>query len=141
MPGNVLIVDDSATMRQMVRRAMNLAGLDVNEVYEASNGIEALAHLAEHTVGVIVADINMPTMNGMQLLRRLKENPKLSAIPVLIASTEGSRARIDQLTEIGAFGFVRKPFHPERLRDLLKPLLGVRENAEHSDPDTGIDVF
>jgi two-component system chemotaxis response regulator CheY len=138
MPQDVLIVDDSTVIRQMVRRTMDLAGLDVGEVYEASNGIEALAQLNDHDVAVMLVDINMPTMNGVQLLRRMKENQRLKDIPIVVVSTEGSRERIEQLEEIGAFGYVRKPFQPEQLRDVLKPLIGVKDNvaaAEDSNAD------
>ena len=127
MAGNVLIVDDSATVRQMVRKTMLMAGLDVGEVYEASNGIEALAQLADHCVAVIMVDINMPTMNGIQLLTRMKDNDRLKHIPIVIASTEGSQQRKDQIERFGAFGYVRKPFKPEQLRDVLRPILGVRD--------------
>jgi two-component system chemotaxis response regulator CheY len=138
MPQDVLIVDDSTVIRQMVRRTMDLAGLDIGEVYEASNGIEALAQLNDHGVAVMLVDINMPTMNGVQLLRRMKENDRLKDIPIVVVSTEGSRERIEQLEEIGAFGYVRKPFQPEQLRDVLKPLIGAKDNvaaAENSNAD------
>lgn len=142
MRNNVLIVDDSATMRQMVRRTLNLAELDIDQTFEAGNGIEALAILAEHEVAVILLDINMPTMNGLQLLTRMKENPRLNDVPIVVASTEGSEERINQLKVMGAFGYVRKPFQPEQLRDLLRPLLGVKENATtDATVDAGADLF
>jgi two-component system chemotaxis response regulator CheY len=141
MSRDVLIVDDSATIRQMVKRTMQLAGLDVGDVYEASNGIEALACLAEHDVGVMMLDINMPTMNGMQLLTRMKSNEKLKDIPIVIVSTEGSQQRIQELKANGAFGFVRKPFQPEQLRDVLTPLLGVTDNATPATSDVECDLF
>ena len=138
---DVLIVDDSATIRQMVKRTMKLAGLKVGEVYEASNGIEALASLAEHPVAVIMLDINMPTMNGIQLLTRMKGNDRLRDVPIVIVSTEGSKRRIEELENIGAFGFVRKPFQPEQLRDVLRPLLGVDDHAESENGDADNDLF
>ena len=141
MPSNVLIVDDSATIRQMVRRTMQIAGLDVGEVYEASNGIEALAQLNDHTVACMVVDINMPTMNGIQLLTRMKQHDRLKDIPIVIASTEGSQQRMDQMADFGAYGYVRKPFQPEQLRDVLKPLLGVVDDAGPEDSDTESDLF
>lgn len=141
MAHDVLIVDDSNTMRQMVKKTMDMAGLDVGEILEASNGIEALARLAEHSVAVIMLDINMPTMNGIQLLTRMKQNPRLKDIPIVIASTEGSRERISQLEEFGAFGYIRKPFQPEQLRDVLKPLLGVKDNDSSEDSDAQDDLF
>ena len=130
MSRNVMIVDDSATMRQMIRRALVMAELDVDEMYEAANGIEALARLAEHEVALILLDINMPTMNGLQLLSRMKQNERFRHIPIVIASTEGSEERIEQIAQFGAAGYLRKPFAPEQLRDVLRPLLGVRNHGE-----------
>ena len=141
MPHDVLIVDDSATLRRMVKKTMEMAGLDIGTVYEASNGIEALAQLADHEVAVMLVDINMPTMNGIQLLIRMKANEQLKDIPIVIASTEGSKQRIEQIQQFGAFGYVRKPFHPEQLRDALEPLVGVKNDAGTEDGDAGGDLF
>ena len=141
MSGNILIVDDSATVRQMVKRTLAMSGLDVDEIYEAGNGIEALARLADHHVDVMMVDINMPTMNGTQLLERMKQSDRLKDIPVVIASTEGSQTRIDQLRRDGAYGYVRKPFKPEQVRDVLIPLLGVKDDAAAQDCDAGDDFF
>jgi two-component system chemotaxis response regulator CheY len=141
MSANVLIVDDSKTIRQMVKKTMKIAGLDVGQVYEASNGIEALAQLSDHEVAVMVVDINMPTMNGIQLLTRMKQNDRLKDIPIVIASTEGSQQRIEQMSEYGASGYVRKPFHPEQLRDVLKPLVGVTDDAGTEDGDFDDTTF
>ncbi|MGB2984489.1 MAG: response regulator [Phycisphaerae bacterium] len=141
MSQDVLIVDDSATIRSMVARMIRMISLDVGEIYEASHGIEALAQLADHEVAVVLADINMPTMNGIQLLTRMKQDIRLRDIPIVIASTEGSAQRIEQMKELGIAGYVRKPFQPEQLRDILMPLLGVTQNAtaEHSDAEE--DLF
>jgi len=141
MSHDVLIVDDSATIRQMVKKTMEMAGLNVRNVYEASNGIEALAQLADHDVAVMMVDINMPTMNGVQLLTRIKENQRLQDIPIVIASTEGSQKRIEQLSDLGAYGYVRKPFQPEQLRDVLKPLVGVKDDAAIEDGNAQDDLF
>ncbi len=141
MARDVLIVDDSATMRQVVKRTMALAALDVGQIYEAATGIEALAQLAEHEVAVIVLDINMPTMNGIQLLTRMKDNDRLKHISIVVASTEGSAERIAQLVQLGAFGYLRKPFQPEQLRNVLKPLLGVKDHAASHDGQPDHDLF
>ena len=140
MGQNVLIVDDSAVIRQMVKKTLDMAGLDVGEVYEAGNGIEALAELDRHEVAVMLVDINMPTMNGIQLLTRMKENDRLQHIPIVIASTEGSKERINELERIGIYGYLRKPFQPEQLRDVLAPLLGVMEydTANDGNADDGL---
>ena len=136
MSNDILIVDDSATIRSMMKRTVRMIGLDVGEVYEAANGIDALAQLCEHEVAVMLVDINMPRMNGIQLLTRMKQNDKLKDIPIVIASTEGSQKRIDQLHKLGVAGYVRKPFQPEQLREVLIPLLGVTHNAGSENIDT-----
>ena len=141
MNKDVLIVDDSAVIRQMVKKVMDMAGLDMGTIYEASNGIEALAQLNDHPVAVMLVDINMPTMNGIQLLTRMKENERLQDIPIVIVSTEGSQERIQQLEEIGAFGYVRKPFQPEQLRDVLTPILGVKDEFTTESATADADSF
>jgi two-component system chemotaxis response regulator CheY len=125
MAGNVLIVDDSATMRRMIRRTLGMSGLDVAEIYEASNGIQALAQMADHEIAAMILDINMPVMNGVKLITRMREDKRVAQVPVVIASTEGSQTRIQELAEAGALGFVRKPFQPEELRSVLEPILGL----------------
>ncbi|MEW6197575.1 MAG: response regulator [Planctomycetota bacterium] len=124
MAANILVVDDSGTMRNMIKRTLAMCGLDIGEVYEASNGIEALARMHEHPVSVILLDINMPVMNGLKLLSRIHDDERLRHIPVIIASTEGSETRIRELMAHGARGYIRKPFRPEQIRDVLTPILG-----------------
>jgi two-component system chemotaxis response regulator CheY len=124
MAANILVVDDSGTMRGMIKRTLAISGLAVGDVYEAGNGIEALAQMHQHTISAILLDINMPVMNGVKLLQRLRDDPRLAHIPVIIASTEGSETRIGELLAAGARGFVRKPFRPEQLRDVLAPIIG-----------------
>ena len=141
MGNDILIVDDSSTIRAMVKRTIKMIGLDVGEIYEASNGIEALAQLSDHDVAVMLLDINMPTMSGIQLVKRMKQSPALREIPIVIASTEGSRKRIDQLNELGIAGFVRKPFQPEQLRDVLLSLLEVTQDAGPQDNGADNSLF
>jgi two-component system chemotaxis response regulator CheY len=129
MAANILIVDDSSTMRRMIRRTLEICGLDVGEIYEAANGIEALARMDEHPVHAVLLDINMPVMGGVRLVERIKDDQRLRDIPVIIASTEGSESRIEQLLSAGAKGYLRKPFQPEQIRDILSPLLGIKEEA------------
>lgn len=125
MPANVLVVDDSGTMRGMIKRTLAMSGLDIGEVFEASNGIEALAQMHQHPISVVLLDINMPVMNGVRLVERIRDDERLRGIPVIIASTEGSETRIRELIAAGARGFVRKPFRPEQLRDVMAPIVGV----------------
>lgn len=138
MAANILIVDDSRIMRQMIRRTIQVAGLDVGECFEAGNGIEGFAQLAAHDIDVVILDINMPVMNGVQFLKRVHDDQRLRDVPVVIASTEGSETRIKELMSYGAAGYVRKPFQPEQLRDVLTPLIGVSEQSA-SAADAGDD--
>ncbi len=135
MSANILVVDDSGTMRGMIKRTIGMCGLDIDEVYEACNGIEALAQMHEHRVDVILLDINMPVMNGVKLLTRIHDDERLRDIPVIVASTEGSEARIQELMAAGARGYVRKPFRPEQLRDVLTPIIGVGAEPSPAVPD------
>jgi two-component system chemotaxis response regulator CheY len=141
MSANVLIVDDSGVMRGVIRRALELAALDVGSVLEASNGIEALAALASGDVQLVLLDINMPVMNGVQFLERLRDDPRLANLPVVVASTEGSTRRIQQLLATGAKAFIRKPFQPEQLRAVLLPLLGGAQESRTSAAADGPDAF
>ncbi len=138
MAANILVVDDSGTMRGMIKRTIGMCGLDVEEIYEAANGIEALAQMHQHQISVILLDINMPVMNGVKLLERIHDDPRLKDIPVIIASTEGSETRITELMDAGAQGYVRKPFRPEQLRDVLTPIIGTGDQATPAalDDDT-----
>ena len=121
----VLIVDDSPAMRSFVRRVLELSGLEVALCLEASNGEEALALLADNWVDVILTDINMPQMDGEELLRRLSEHEVLRLVPVLVVSTDKTEARIQKMLHLGAKGYVTKPFAPETLREVLEMSLGV----------------
>jgi two-component system, chemotaxis family, chemotaxis protein CheY len=133
---NILVVDDSGTMRGMIKRTLAISGLNIDQIFEATNGIEALAQMATHPVNVVLLDINMPVMNGIQLVHRIRDDERLRQIPVIIASTEGSEVRIQELLAAGARGFVRKPFRPEQLRDVLAPFLGqAPQPAAAASPD------
>ncbi|MBK9129359.1 MAG: response regulator [Phycisphaerales bacterium] len=129
MAANILVVDDSGTMRSMIKRTLSICGLDIGEVYEAGNGIEALAQMAAHDIHVVLLDINMPVMNGVQFVERVRDDEHLRNIPVVIASTEGSETRIAELMAAGARGYIRKPFRPEQIRDVLLPFVGGTETA------------
>ena len=126
MAFSVLIVDDSPVMRGFIRRVMTLSGLEVGECLEASDGEEALVQLREHRVDVILTDINMPKMNGEELLRRLETEGMLRKVPTLVISTDATKARILRMLSLGAEGYMTKPFSPETLREELERVLGDR---------------
>lgn len=126
MAFNVLVVDDSAVMRQMVVRTLKMSGLPLGTVLEAGNGEEGLFVLQDQWVDLLLLDINMPVMNGEEMLRRLRDNPETAQLPVIVVSTEGSETRLAALHELGA-SIVRKPFAPETLRDTILRVTGVTD--------------
>ena len=124
MSYTVLIADDSAIVRSMVKKALAMAGLDLGQVHEAANGKEALAILGSNWIDVVFADINMPEMTGVELVRSMKADPALAATPVVVVSSEQTQARIDEMRRWGAKAYVKKPFRPEQFRAVIEELLG-----------------
>jgi two-component system, chemotaxis family, chemotaxis protein CheY len=122
-----LIVDDSSVMRKIVERSIRQAGIDLAEVREASNGAEGLGTLKEQSVDLILCDINMPVMDGIEFLRQLQTMEQAKGIPVVMITTEGSESHVVQALSIGARGYIRKPFTPEQVKEHVVPLL---ENAK-----------
>jgi len=122
----VLIVDDSSVMRKIVERALRQAGLDLGVVQEANNGAEALAELSGTTFDLILSDINMPVMDGLEFLKNLAGLESAKGIPVVMITAEGSEASVLEALSHGARGYIRKPFTPEQVRERLSPLLGVQ---------------
>lgn len=122
----VLIVDDSPVMRSFIRRVLTLSGFEVGECVEASSGEEALLKLEAHRIDVILTDINMPGMNGEELLKKLGADGILQKIPALVISTDATRERILRMLALGAEGYMSKPFSPETLREELERVLGDR---------------
>jgi two-component system chemotaxis response regulator CheY len=126
MSYTILVVDDSAIVRTMVKKAVSMAGLDVGQVHEAANGKEALAVLGRTWIDVVFADINMPEMTGTELVRHMKADPALASTPVVIISSEQSQTRIDELKAWGARAYLKKPFRPEQFREVVENLLGAK---------------
>jgi two-component system, chemotaxis family, chemotaxis protein CheY len=123
---NVLVVDDSAVMRSMLIRTLRLSGLPLTNVYQAGDGAEALTLLAAHDVDLALVDINMPVMNGEQLIQRVREDARLAGVALIVVSTEGSETRIEALKARGA-SFIHKPFTPEQVRTTVLRVLGVAD--------------
>lgn len=116
---NVLVVDDSPVMRKMVIRVLGMSGLPIESVHEASQGREALDVLArESSINLGLFDVNMPVLNGEELVLQIRADAKTAALPVVIVSTEGSAERIERFKRLGAT-FIRKPFGPEALLDAI----------------------
>ena len=122
-PIRVLLVDDSSVMRKIVDRSLRQAGLQITEVYEAGNGAEALTRLGEHTVDLILSDINMPTMDGLELVRQLQTVESAKGVPIVMITTEAGESHVVQALSNGARGYIRKPFSPDQIKERLIPLL------------------
>ena len=127
MPINILIVDDSATVRAVIEKTIQLADQDFGEIHKAENGKEALEILSENWIDLVLADINMPVMNGVEMVEKMCDDGLLKTIPVVIVSTEGSSARIEQLKAKGVTAYIRKPFAPEAFVQVLKDVVGIKE--------------
>jgi two-component system, chemotaxis family, chemotaxis protein CheY len=123
-PLNILIVDDSATMRSFVRRAVRLSDIPVGDVHEAANGREALAVIDAHDVDALFTDINMPVMSGVELLRELERQGRQTPLRIVI-STDGSDARRQETKGLAQW-YVNKPVRPEVVRDVLSELANRR---------------
>lgn len=130
MAFNVLIVDDSSSMRAVIKRAIKMSGFNVGEYLEAADGRQALTVLNDQWVDIVLTDINMPNMNGMQLISEIKADAMLRSIPVVMVTTEGSEKRIHDSMELGASGYIKKPFLPEDVKRTLSDIMGETEDAE-----------
>ncbi|MCD6154139.1 MAG: response regulator [Syntrophobacterales bacterium] len=138
MSFNVLIVDDSNSMRAVIKKVISISGFKMDQCIEAGNGKEALEALAENWVDVIISDINMPEMNGFELLERLKGDDFLRDIPVIVITTESSERRMQDAFNLGAKGFIKKPFSPEEVKKILYEVIGVNDEGEYEE-DRGDD--
>ena len=138
MSFNVLIVDDSNSMRAVIKKIISISGFKIDQCVEAGNGKEALEALTDNWVDVIVSDINMPEMNGFELLKSLKEDDLLKNIPVILITTESSEERMQDAFNLGAKGFIKKPFTPEEVKKILYEVIGVSNEGEYEE-DRGDD--
>jgi two-component system, chemotaxis family, chemotaxis protein CheY len=119
-----LIVDDSSVMRKIVERALRQAGLDDRlVVHEAGSGAEGLEVLKRSQVDIILSDINMPVMDGLEFLRQLKAQNLAQGVPVIMITTESSEEHVKQAIQCGAVGYIRKPFTAEQVKERVLPLL------------------
>jgi len=118
-----LIVDDSSVMRKIVEKSLRQAGLELSQVLEAGNGAEGLAVVKDNAVDLILSDINMPAMDGLEFVKQLKTLDNAKNIPVVMITTEGSESHVIQALTHGAKGYIRKPFTAEQVREHILPLL------------------
>ena len=118
-PLDVLIVDDSAAIRKILQRVLRQTDLNLGEIREAGDGSEAVEILKDRTFGLILSDINMPQMDGLQLLARIKQMDHLKNVPVIMITTEGGQGKVMEAVQLGATGYVRKPFTADQIKEKL----------------------
>jgi len=121
-----LIVDDSSVMRKIVERSLRQAGIELKQVLEAGNGAEALVALQDAAVDLILCDINMPVMDGLEFVKKLSAVEGAKGVPVVMITTEGSEAHVAQALSAGARGYIRKPFTPAEVKEHVIPLLAAK---------------
>ena len=120
---DVLIVDDSAAIRKILHRVLLQAEVSLGQVFEASDGQEALDRLKTDPVGLILSDINMPNMDGIALLENLRSQEEWKTVPVIMITTESSQKKVMQAIQAGANGYVRKPFTADQMKEKLSGLI------------------
>lgn len=123
MGKNILIVDDSSTMRKIVTRCLRQAGLEFDQILEAGDGQEALQVLVDQSVDLVLSDINMPNMDGLTFLKEKAANDDIKDIPVVMISTESGADIIGEAKALGAVGSIKKPFTPDVVNQIISPYL------------------
>ena len=131
MAFNILVVDDNAVMRTVIIRTLKMSGLPLGEIHQARDGADALEVLGKQWVDLALVDINMPVMNGEELIDRVRDDPALRDLAIIVVSTESSETRIDKVRRQGA-RFVHKPFTPEEIRRTVLEITGVGDEPDGS---------
>jgi two-component system, chemotaxis family, chemotaxis protein CheY len=121
----ILIVDDSAIIRAIIKKTVSMSGLDVEEIFEGQNGHEALEILRKEWIDVVFCDLNMPEMTGDELVAEMSNDRVLVSIPVVVVSSERNEERIEELRKNGIKAYIKKPFKPEEFRDVVGEVLGL----------------
>ena len=123
MAKSLMIVDDSATMRKIILRTVQASGLLFGQTVQVGNGAEALEKLGDGPVDIMLCDINMPEMSGMELVKKVREMDSCKDTKIIMVSTESSQEFIDSVIADGANGFITKPFTPEKFQEKLSPFM------------------
>jgi two-component system, chemotaxis family, chemotaxis protein CheY len=134
MAFNILIVDDSSSMRAVIKKVIKVSGFNVGNFMEAGDGKDALKILESEWVDLVLSDINMPNMNGLELISRMGEDDMLRSIPVVMVTTEASDEKMKNAKDLGAVGYIKKPFLPEDIKTTLSGIMG-EETSDERDND------
>ena len=119
---NILIVDDSGTMRKIIMRGIRQAGYKVDNFKEAGDGVQGMEQLEGGAVDLILSDVNMPNMNGLDFVKSVRGKYG-NKTPIVMITTEGSDDVVNEARVSGANGYLKKPFTPEKIQEVLGPLL------------------
>ena len=140
MSHTILVVDDSLPMRAVIKKMIKASGYGSTTFFEAGNGREALEVMGKNWMDLVVTDYNMPGMNGIEMLAEMKKDDILEEIPVLVITTEGSEEKVNQFLEMGARGYLKKPFKPEEIYEKLVTILGENyDDQENTDGAEDLD--
>ena len=123
MESEILVVDDSAAIRKILQRVLRQTGMSIGTIYEAGDGQEALETLRKQRIDLVLSDINMPKMDGLQLLASVRASPEWRTIPMVMITTEGGETRVAEAVRLGASGYVRKPFTADQIKEKLAGFL------------------
>ena len=139
MPINILVVDDSKSMRSVIKKVLQISGFDLGDLYEAGNGQEALEVLRDSWVDLVLTDVHMPGMGGIDLLKALKADDVLKKVPVVLITTEGREEKVQEAFTLGANGYLKKPFTPEQIKETLTKVVGEEYAASPEEDSDGCD--
>ncbi len=123
MAKSLMIVDDSTTMRKIIIRTIRMSGFDFERTEEAGNGVEALEKINSAPVDIMLCDVNMPEMDGIELVQKVRELDSCADTKIIMVSTESSQELIDSVMSDGANGFINMPFTPEKFKEKLSPFM------------------
>ncbi|MGA2723251.1 MAG: response regulator [Bryobacteraceae bacterium] len=123
MESDVLVVDDSAAIRKILQRVLRQTGMSIRTIYEAGDGQQALEVLKTQKIALVLSDINMPKMDGLQLLASVRTSVQWRHIPVVMITTEGGETKVGEAVRLGAAGYVRKPFTADQIKEKLAGIL------------------
>ena len=124
----IVIADDSALARMFIRRCLEISGFGDSEFYEANDGVEALQQLKSVKADMLVTDLTMPNMNGIELLKHISASPRLTGLPVLVVTSAGNEEQRKQLYELGATRILSKPLSPPKLVEAIDEVFGIEQS-------------
>jgi two-component system chemotaxis response regulator CheY len=122
---NVLIIDDSMVIRKMLRRVLGECSIKIKEIFEAGDGSQALKLMDANAIDLVMCDVNMPVMGGLEFLEAYGKRAEWSAIPVIMVTTEGGMENVVKAVQLGAKGYIHKPFTTDEVRQKLEQCLNI----------------